>query len=394
MSISKQISQDMVRGSWIRRMFEEGLRLKAEHGASAVFDFTLGNPYVEPPAEFFDALKEVVRNDHPGTHAYMPNSGYPATRRRVATDLAENLGLPFDENHIVMTVGAAGALNVALKSLLDQGDEVVVVAPYFPEYSFYIANHKGVKITSFADDSFLPSIEDLEKRIGPATRALILCSPCNPSGRLIPDEVLAGVGELLRRKSAQNGRTIYLLSDEPYRRLVFDGKVHASPALHYEETLIGMSHSKDLSLAGERIGYLAISPRCREASDIFAAATFANRVLGYVNAPALMQRVLQVIQSFEPPVAVYQRKRDILYNGLSGMGYDVVKPEGTFFMFPRSPLSDDQEFVKVLRRHLVLVTPGSGFEFPGYFRISFAVDDDVIERSLPAFRLAIEEVRG
>ncbi len=383
----------MVRGSWIRKMFEEGLRLKAIHGEYNVYDYTLGNPYVDPPEAFFQALEQVVGDRKRLAHAYMQNSGLPATRERIAAELARETGRPYTVNHVVMTVGAAGAMNVALKSLLEPGDEVLVIAPYFPEYAFYIQNHGGVKVTTQAGDDFLPRLDDLDRCIGPRTRALIVNSPCNPSGRVFPAEVLAGIAELLRRKNVEFGRTIYLLSDEPYRRLVFDGMRSTSPSLYYEHTLIGTSHSKDLSLAGERIGFLAISPDAEDAGELFAAATFCNRILGYVNAPALMQRVLQVVSSFDPPVAVYQAKRDRLFQGLTDIGYDVHRPEGTFFMFPKSPLQDDRAFVDVLRRHRVLVTPGAGFEFPGYFRLSFAVDDVIIENSLPAFAEALRETK-
>lgn len=393
MSISNNIREGMVRGSWIRKMFEEGLRLKAVHGEFNVYDYTLGNPYVDPPDAFFEALRQVVADRKRLAHAYMQNSGFPATRARVAERLSREIGLPYTADHVVMTVGAAGAMNVALKCLLEPGDEVVVIAPYFPEYAFYIQNHGGVKVVSPAGADFLPDLADLDRRIGPRTRALIVNSPCNPSGRVFPADVLKGIADLLRRKNAESGRTIYLLSDEPYRRLVFDGRSCDSAAAHYEHTLIGSSHSKDLSLAGERIGYLAIRPDAEDAADLFAAATFCNRILGYVNAPALMQRVLEVVSSFDPPVAVYQQKRDTLCRGLRDAGYDVHCPEGTFFMFPKSPLPDDRAFVDVLRRHRVLVTPGAGFEFPGYFRLSFAVDDVIIRNSLPAFAEAIREVQ-
>ena len=284
MAISKQLREDMVHGSWIRKMFEEGLRLKAIHGADNVFDFTLGNPYVDPPPEFFAALQEVVREEAHGIHAYMQNSGFPEVRARVAADLSAELGVPFTASRVVMTVGAAGALNVLLKSLMDPGDEVVVIAPFFPEYAFYIRNHGGVPVVSRADASFLPDLADLDRCIGPRTRAVILNSPCNPSGRLVTAEVLQGLGDLLRRKSQDSGRKIVLLSDEPYRRLLFDGLAYPSPFRFYEQTLMVTSHSKDLSLAGERIGYLAIGPECEGADEIFAGATFCNRTLGYVNA--------------------------------------------------------------------------------------------------------------
>lgn len=393
MSISRQLREDMVHGSWIRKMFEEGLRLKAIHGAENVFDFTLGNPYVDPPPQFLEALEKVVHEERRGVHAYMQNSGFPEVRARVAADLAAELDVPFGPGSVVMTVGAAGALNVLLKSLLDPGDEVVVIAPYFPEYAFYIRNHQGVAVVSKADSTFLPDLADLDRCIGPRTRALILNSPCNPSGRMVTAEVLAGLGELLLRKSSRYGQAIYLLSDEPYRRLLFDDRVYPSPFRHYPNTILATSHSKDLSLAGERIGYLAIGPQCESAAELFAAATFCNRTLGYVNAPAIMQRVLLHLGAYPTNVPVYQRKRDRLYEVLTAMGYEIVKPEGTFFMFPKSPIPNDIEWLEVLAHERVLVTPGTGYAFPGYFRISFAVDDDVIERSFPGFERALKSVR-
>ncbi len=375
-------------------MFEEGLRLAREHGAENVLDFTLGNPYLNPPPEFLAALAEVVAEEKPKIHGYMQNAGFPETRARVASNLAVELGLPFTSDHVVMTCGAAGALNVIIKSILEPGDEVIVIAPYFVEYGFYIHNHGGVKVVSPADADFLPDLADLEQRIGPKTRAVLTNSPCNPSGRLITADVFARMGDLLRRKSEQYGRTIYLLSDEPYRRLLFDGLRFESPFEHYEATLLATSHSKDLALAGERIGYLAVSPHCIDAQELVSAMTFVNRTLGFINAPAIMQRVLARIEHYEVDVATYQRKRDRLYDALIGMGYEVRRPDGTFFMFPKSPLPDDIAFIQLLKSKLLLVSPGAGFECPGYFRISFCVDDPVIERALPRFAEAIADVRA
>ena len=375
-------------------MFEEGIRLKREHGDDNVFDFTLGNPYLNPPPEFLDALKAVVAEEQPKIHGYMQNSGFPETRDHVAAELSRDLNLPFTRDHVIMTCGAAGALNVILKSVLEPGDEVIVFAPYFVEYAFYIHNHGGVKVVSPADARFLPDLADLERRITARTRVVLVNSPCNPSGRLIPADILARIGDLLRRKSTEFGRTIYLVSDEPYRRLLFDGLQFESPMNHYASTLLAMSHSKDLALAGERIGFLAISPQCNDVLDLFSAMTFVNRTLGFINAPALMQRVLTRIDRFSVDVATYQRKRDLLYDALVEMGYEVNRPDGTFYMFPKSPLADDIAFIRLLQSKLVLVSPGTGFECPGYFRISFCVDDPVIERALPRFASAIAEVRA
>jgi len=374
-------------------MFEEGIRLKKEHGDENVFDLTLGNPYLDPPPEFHAALRRVVKDERPGVHVYMQNSGYPETREKVASDLRHETGLPFSMDHIVMTVGAAGALNVILKSIIEPGDEIILISPFFCEYTFYVDNHNGVKVVSPSTPDFLPDLDDIESRIGPKTRAVLINSPANPTGRLIPPSVLEGLAELLRRKSTQLHRTIYLVSDEPYKHLVFDGLEFESPLVHYDNTLMAMSHSKDLSLAGERIGYLAINPKCENAADIFNAAVFLNRTLGYINAPALMQRMLTVLERIKPDIDVYQRKRDMLYDSLVSMGYEIVKPEGTFYMFPRSPVPNDLEFIRTLQDRLVLVSPGAGFECPGYFRISFCVDDSVIEGALPKFGDAISSVR-
>jgi len=392
MSISNIVKQQITQGSWIRRMFEEGIRLKAKHGTDSVCDLTLGNPYLDPPPEFMKALRKVVKDEKPGVHVYMQNSGYPETRDRVAGRLRTDFDLPFTRDHVVMTVGAAGALNVILKSIVEPDDEVILVSPYFCEYGFYICNHQGKKVVSPATRDFLPDLEDLERRITSRTRAVIINSPNNPTGRLIPADTLESLGNLLRARSEDIGHIIYLVSDEPYRRLLFDGLEYVSPLKYYDDTLVAMSHSKDLSLAGERIGYLAISPKCRHAADLFDAAIFLNRTLGYINAPALMQRMLAEIEAIRPDVRVYQAKRDMLYGALKDMGYDVLKPEGTFYMFPRSPLPDDLDFIKVLQDRLVLVSPGSGFECPGFFRISFCVDDRVIERSLPRFEDAMKSV--
>jgi len=374
-------------------MFEEGIRLKKIHGDDQVCDLTLGNPWLDPPPEFMDALRRVVDDERRGVHVYMQNSGYPETRDRVARRLSDEFGFDFTRDHVVMTVGAAGALNVILAAVVEPGDEVILISPYFCEYGFYVSNHQGVAVVSPSTRTFLPDIADLESRITARTRAVIVNSPNNPSGRLIPAQVLKELGDLLRRKSREIGRTIYLVSDEPYRRILFDGIRYASPLTFYDDTLVAMSHSKDLSLAGERIGYLAISPGCAAAADIFDAAVFLNRTLGYINAPALMQRMLAVIDDIRPDVEVYQHKRDILFDALTDMGYDIVKPEGTFYMFPRSPLPDDLDFIRLLQDRLVLVSPGTGFDCKGYFRISFCVDDKVIERSLPRFEEALKGLR-
>lgn len=375
-------------------MFEEGLELKKIHGADKVFDFTLGSPCVEPPPQFIKALAEVAADPTPGMHTYMQNPGYPATRAAVAARLAAETGLPFTTDHLMMTVGAAGASNVFLRSVLNQGDEVIVIAPFFPEYTFYIANQRGTQVISRATPDCLPDIEDLKSRLTDRTRVLMVNSPCNPTGRMIPAEILKKIGAVLKAHSEKIGRPIFLLSDEPYRGLLFDGLKYASPSDYYDDTVIVTSYSKSISLAGERIGYLAISPRCKGAAKVFEACAFNTRTLGFVNAPAMMQRVMARIEPWESNVPVYQAKRDMMYNGLSEIGYRIPKPEGTFFMFPESPIPNDPDFVMMLKEELVLVTPGSGFSAPGFFRISFAVPDAVIRNAMPGFERAFKRATG
>lgn len=374
-------------------MFEEGIVLKAKYGEENVFDFTLGNPFVNPPPQFSSALARVAVDERDGIHAYMQNPGFPAVREKVARELAEEFGLPFESRHILMTVGAAGASNVILKSILNPGDEVILFKPFFPEYAFYIDNHRGVVVKSQTNPDCLPDPEDLESRITARTRVVMINTPCNPTGRIVPSGVLDEIANVLRRKSLAHGRPIVLLSDEPYRKLIYDNAAYPAPVRHYEHTIIAMSHSKDISLAGERIGYMAISPNCDDAANIHAAATFSNRVLGYVNAPALMQRVLLEMDKYDSNVPEYQRKRDRLYNALTSIGYVIPEVEGTFFMFPESPVADDQAFVRILADEKILVTPGSGFDGPGHFRISFAVGDRVIEGALPGFERAFQKAK-
>jgi aspartate aminotransferase len=390
MYTSDQMQIDIGRGSWIRRMFEEGIELKKIHGNDKVFDFTLGSPCVDPPPQFQKALMEVAADMTPGMHTYMQNPGYPATRTAVAARLAAETGLPFTMDNLIMTVGAAGASNVFLRSVLNPGDEVIVIAPFFPEYTFYIANQRGTQVISRATEDCLPDLDDLASRLTDRTRVLMLNSPCNPTGRMIPAEILKEIGLLLKAHSEKIGRPVFMLSDEPYRNLLFDGLKYASPSDYYDDTIIVTSFSKSISLAGERIGYMAISPRCKGAAKVFEACAFNTRTLGFVNAPALMQRVMARIETWESNVPVYQAKRDLMYNGLSEIGYTIPKPEGTFFMFPRSPIADDPKFVMMLKDELVLVTPGSGFSAPGFFRISFACPDEVIKGSMPGFKRAFD----
>lgn len=388
MSMSQNVRHQMVEGSWIRRMFEEGNALKALHGVDAVCDFSLGNPIVEPPDEFKAELRRLAEHPVAGMHRYMPNAGYDETRMAVATELQRETGINVSHRDVVMTCGASGAMNVVLKTLLDPGDEVIVFAPYFVEFLTYIDNHGGKPRVVKSDSNFLPDLEKLEQAIGPRTKGVILNSPNNPTGVVYPESLIRSLGEVLGRKEAELGIQIYLISDEPYRRILFDGLIPVPVFQYHRNSVVVSSHSKDLALPGERIGYAALNPESDEHDDMVAGFIHCNRVLGFVNAPALMQHLVRNLQGITVSVPQYESKRDFLYKELTSMGYDVVRPQGAFYMFPKAPVDDDVEFVRELLSLLILVVPGRGFGTQGYFRLSYCVTDQTIENGLEGFRKA------
>lgn len=390
MAISKAVREGLGAASWIRRMFEAGARLRAERGAENVFDFSLGNPDLQPPQAFVDRLREVAADERPGVHKYMPNVGLEETRRAVAGHLAQETGVPFEAAQIVMSVGAAGGINLAMNVLLDPGDEVITLTPYFVEYGFYVRNFQALNVEVDTDEAFLPDIERLAAAITERTKLVIINFPNNPTGRVCPEDRLQALADCLAEAERRHGHPIYLLSDEPYRNICFDDVVLPSPAAAYRNTLTVTSHSKDLSLPGERIGCLAVNPEADDAEEIVRGAAFCSRTLGYVNAPALMQRVVATLQGVTVDVGVYQRRRDLLSAGLARIGYDFVMPEGAFYLFPKAPGGDDLAFTSLLVEQGVLCVPGRGFRRAGYFRISYAAPDDVIRRSLPAFERAFQ----
>lgn len=391
MAISQKLQQQMGEGGWIRRMFEQGIALKSKFGERNVFDLSLGNPVIEPPEEFRRELRRWVNQPIAGMHRYMPNAGYPETRAAVAEHLSFVTGLPFTQNEIVMTCGAAGAINVVLKTIAEAGDEVIIFAPYFAEYIYYIDNAQGLPRIVPTNSQFLPDLRILEENITPKTRAVVVNSPNNPTGVVYDHHIFQGIGQLLGRKEAEYGKEIFLISDDVYRRLVYDGVECPYVFQYHPRAIVATSHSKDLALPGERIGYIAVNPQYDDRDELISGLVFCNRVLGFVNAPALMQHVVRGLQHVSIDVEQYVKKRDLLYNSLVQMGYSVVKPSGAFYMFPRSPLEDDLAFVRELQKHNVLVVPGRGFGTPGYFRISYCVEDWVIEGSLPGFRAVAEE---
>jgi len=388
MSMSDNVRQQMVEGSWIRRMFEEGNALMALHGSDKVCDFSLGNPIVEPPAEFKAEFLRLAENPIPGMHRYMANAGYEETRTAVAEELQRETGVTISFRDVVMTCGASGAMNVVLKALLNPGEEVIVFAPYFVEFLGYIDNHGGKPRVGRCDRGFLPDLDKLAQAIGPQTKGVILNSPNNPTGVVYPESLIRGLGEVLARKEAEFGTQIYLISDEPYRRILFDGLVPVPVFQYYHNSVVVASHSKDLALPGERIGYAALNPESDEHDDLMAGFIHCNRVLGFVNAPALMQHLVRNLQNVTVSVPEYEKKRDLLYRELTGMGYDVVRPQGAFYMFPKAPVDDDVEFVRELLSLLILAVPGRGFGAQGHFRVSYCVADRTIENSLEGFRKA------
>jgi aspartate aminotransferase len=390
MAVAKIISEQLERASWIRRMFEEGARLKKERGEDAIFDFTLGNPEVEPPAVTLATLRRVVESGRLHSHGYMPNPGFPEVRAAIADKLRREVGLPFAAEHVCMTTGAAAACNVILKSILDPGDEVILLAPFFAEYPFYVGNHGGRVVVVETDAECLPDVERIAAAINPRTRGIILNTPNNPSGRVYPAALLRDLGTMLARLP----NPPLVISDEPYKSLVYDGCKQAEVASLIAQTAICYSWSKAQALAGERIGFLALSPRLPDWPQMAAACTFANRTLGFVNAPALWQLVMAEAADACVDTSLYQHKRDVFCAGLAAAGYDVRKPEGGYYIFLKTPIADDVAFVGLLVKQGVLAVPGTGFGRGGYIRLSMTVPLDTIERSLPAFQRALQAARG
>jgi len=394
MSLSKGVASSIEKSSWVRKMFEEGAARKAEFGPDNVFDFSLGNPNLDPPVTFKNALKELGSNDSPGMHAYMPNAGFPETREAVSRYLSDTRDLSFGPDDIIMTVGAAGALNVVLKAILNPGEEVVIPAPYFVEYNFYIDNHGGIPRTVSTTPDFSLDLSKIEAAINPNTRAVLINTPNNPTGKIYNESELLELGRILTKCSQEHGNPIYLISDEPYSRIVYNDTICPSVFDAYNETFLVTSFSKDLSLAGERIGYIAVNPQMTEKGTIASGLILCNRILGFVNAPALMQRLIKSLLNDSIDIGLYKQKRDTLSKGLKEAGYDFNVPEGAFYLFPKSPVSDDVEFVRALQEENILTVPGSAFGGPGHFRIAYCVEDKTIEKALPGFARVMQKYKS
>jgi len=399
MAISSKMKGFVEKGGAIRKMFEEGLRLKALYGPDKVFDFSIGNPNLPPPALFKETLAAVVAADDPDLHSYMPNAGLPSARAAIAAHLSAEQGIALEASHVVVTCGAAGGLNIVFKALLEPDDEVLVSSPYFVEYGSIADNHGGkLKVVPSAPD-FSLDVEALEAAISAKTKIVLVNTPNNPSGKIYSSESLQHLAQALERKSAELGHIIYLVSDEPYRKLVYDNCEVPSPLASYPHSLLVTSYSKDLSLPGERIGYVAVNPAADDLEHLLPALSLANRILGFVNAPSLMQKTIAALleRELKDPsrqacvdISEYKKKRDILAEGLRIAGYEFNMPEGAFYLFPKIP-GGNEAFLDLLKRENILVVSGKNFGCPGYFRIAYCVEDSVLRGALPGFERAIRE---
>jgi len=374
----------MEKASWIRKMFEQGAILKKEHGEKNVFDFSIGNPYIDPPERFFETLEQVAKDRTKGVHGYMSNAGYPETRDAVAEYLSEEHAMEIFGEHIIMTCGAGGGLNVIFKTILDPEDEVIVPAPYFVEYGFYVDNFGGILKTVPTKNDFSLDLNEIKNAVSEKTKAILINSPNNPTGRIYDKKAIDELGLLLKQKSSEYNKEIYLISDEPYSKIVYDNISVPSILQTYTNSMIVTSYSKNLSIPGERLGFIAVNPSLEPLSEMLNGLIFSNRTLGFVNAPAIMQRVVKNIQGLSGDMDIYRQKRDLLCGMLFDLGYKFTKPEGAFYLFPKAPI-DDIEFVNELQEEKILVVPGSGFGCPGYFRISYCVEDSIIKGAKKGF---------
>ena len=379
------------KSSWIRKMFEEGAKLKAQYGADNVFDFSLGNPDAPPPQQYNEVIREIVMDESPGMHAYMPNGGYPWVREIISARMSAEQQIEVNQGDMLMTCGAAGGLNVVMKSLLNPGDEVILLAPYFVEYNFYVDNHGGVSRVVATDSEFNLDLEAIEAAINGKTKAIIINSPNNPTGQIYSTEALNSLGRLLTKAASDHNSAIYMISDEPYRKIIFDNHTVPSIFKAYKNSIVVSSYSKDLSLPGERIGYLAVHPEIEDKLNLVNSLTLANRILGFVNAPALMQRVVAELQDVSVDNTIYSKRKEIFCAVLEEAGFTFTPPKGAFYVFPKTPIADDVKFCEFLQEENILAVPGTGFGSPGHIRLAFCVPDSVISRSAEGFKKAINK---
>ena len=386
--IAEKMKGLVANSSAIRAMFEEGNRLAGIYGAENVFDFSLGNPNVPAPEAVKKAIEDLVENEDPLVlHGYTnSNSGYADVREAVANSLNERFGTAFEGKNIIMTVGAAGGLNVILMTIINAGDEVLTFAPYFGEYRAYVNNFDGVLVEVSPNTvDFQPKLDEFEKKITPKTKAVIVNTPNNPTGVVYSEETIKKMAAIMEEKQKEYGTEIFLISDEPYRELVYDGAEVPYLTKYYDNTIVGYSYSKSLSLPGERIGYLVIPDEVADSEDMLSAANVANRILGFVNAPTLQQKIVKACLNEKTDISYYDRNREALYNGLKECGFDCIKPEGAFYLFVKSPVENEKEFCEAGKKYNILMVPGSSFACPGYVRLAYCVSYETIINSLPKF---------
>ena len=392
--IAEKMKGMVANSSAIRAMFEEGNRLAGIYGAENVYDFSLGNPNIPAPEALTNAMMDVLKEEDPVVlHGYTnSNAGYADVREAVAQNLNERFGTSFEGKNITMTVGAAGGLNVILKTLINPGDEVIVFAPYFGEYRSYVNNFDGVLVEISPDtETFQPKLDEFARKITPKTKAVIVNNPNNPTGVVYSEETVKKMASVMEEKQKEYGTDIYLISDEPYRELVYGDAEVPFLTKYYDNTIVGYSFSKSLSLPGERIGYLVIPDEVTDSADVISAANVATRILGFVNAPTLQQKAVARCLNEKADIAFYDKNRETLYEGLKKAGFSCIKPEGAFYLFVKSPVEDEQIFCQAAKKHHILIVPGSSFACPGYVRIAYCVSYETIVNSMPGFEKLAEE---
>lgn len=393
--IAEKMKPLLQNNSAIRMMFEEGKKMSEIYGAENVYDFSLGNPNVPAPKEVNQAIIDIINEEETTmVHGYMNNAGYEDVREAIAQSLNKRFETDFTKNHILMTVGAASGLNIVLKTILNPGEEVIVFAPYFLEYGSYVRNYDGkLVIISPNTETFQPNLAEFKEKIGIHTKAVIMNSPNNPSGVVYSEETIRTISAILEDKQKEFGHSILLISDEPYRELAYDGIPVPYVTKYYHNVIVCYSYSKSLSLPGERIGYLVIPNELEDSAALFSAITIANRTIGSVNAPSLLQRTIMRCLDVQVDIEAYDKNRNLLFNSLTEYGFSCIKPEGAFYLFVKSPIPDEKAFCEAAKKHHILMVPGSSFACPGYVRIAYCVSYETIKRSLPAFQALAEEYK-
>lgn len=399
--VSKRIQKALLGNSAIRAMFVEGKAMAEKYGAENVYDFSLGNPATPAPAALNNSIRDLLDEaDKKGAsgslelHGYMENAGYKDVREAIAENLNKRFGTAFDGQNIVMTVGAAGGLNIIFKTILDPGDEVIVFAPFFGEYRQYAANFDAYIVTVNPDlRTFQPDLADFAAKITGKTKALIVNTPNNPTGVIYKPETMQAIAAILEKKQEEYGHDIYLISDEPYRELVYDGNKEDFLTKYYKNTIVGYSFSKSLSLPGERIGYVVVPNEASDAEDLIRGMEISNRTLGFVNAPSLIQKAVARCLDEKTDVSFYDENRKMLYDGLTNLGFTCIKPEGAFYLWVKSPVANEEEFVEEGKKLHLLMVKGSAFGCGGFVRLAYCVSHETIKNSLPAFA-KLAEVYG